>query len=69
MPTIYISEAGDDRQDGLTPETAVRSWRRASALSGGNSQLHLMDVRTLECLTKEIEIRNRSQIYSKSEWG
>ena len=69
MSTIYISETGDDALDGSTPETAIRSWRRAITLARGNSELHLMDVRTMERLTREIEYRNRRQIYSKSQWG
>ena len=69
MSTIYISETGDDALDGSTPETAIRSWRRAITLARGNSELHLMDLRTMERLTREIENRNRRQIYSKSQWG
>jgi hypothetical protein len=41
MLTIYISEVGDDTHDGLTLKTAVRSWQRALALSGGDSEVHL----------------------------
>jgi hypothetical protein len=67
--TIYISETGDDALDGRSAQTAIRSWWRAVALADGNSQLHLMNLRTLEWLTKEIEDRNRREIYSKSEWG
>lgn len=29
---IYISNSGDDKNDGLTRETAVYSWKRACAL-------------------------------------
>jgi hypothetical protein len=74
MLTIYISEDGNDALDGSSPETAIRSWQRAisqgnNELAQGNNELHLMDLRTMDRLTKEIEDRNRREIYSKSEWG
>jgi hypothetical protein len=69
MATIYISETGNDANDGLSPETAIRSCRRALMLSRGDTRLHLMGVRTLERLSKEIEEKKRHEIYSKSEWG
>lgn len=43
MQTIYVSNPGDDKNDGLTKETAVRSWRRAKSLCQGHNEFHLME--------------------------
>jgi hypothetical protein len=43
MQTIYVSNNGDDKNDGLTAQTPVHSWRRYMALSRGNHALHLME--------------------------
>jgi hypothetical protein len=37
MPTIYISDRGDDKNDGLSLQTAVFSLKRAQKLQGGNN--------------------------------
>jgi hypothetical protein len=37
MPTIYISDKGDDKNDGLSPQTAVYSLKRALKLQGGKN--------------------------------
>jgi hypothetical protein len=34
MPTIYISDRGDDKNDGLSLQTAVYSLKRAKKLQG-----------------------------------
>ena len=36
MPTIYISDSGDDKNDGLSPQTAVYSLKRAKELASRN---------------------------------
>jgi hypothetical protein len=43
MITIYVSNSGDDENDGLTRDKPVRSWWRVQALSNGNSEMHLME--------------------------
>jgi hypothetical protein len=43
MQTIYVSNHGDDKNNGLTQESAVRSWKRYMTLSRGNHELHLME--------------------------
>ena len=43
MQTIYVSNQGDDKNNGLTQEAAVRSWKRYMTLSRGNHELHLME--------------------------
>jgi hypothetical protein len=37
MPTIYISDSGDDNNDGLSPRTAIYSLKRAYELQGGKN--------------------------------
>jgi hypothetical protein len=39
MPTIYISDSGDDKNDGLSLQTAVYSLRRAKKLQGGRNAI------------------------------
>ena len=50
MNRVYISERGNDKNDGRTPETPVYSWERALKLCDGNTEAHLMDGPTLEQL-------------------
>jgi len=38
MPTIYISDSGDDRNDGLSLQTAIYSLKRAKELQGGRNE-------------------------------
>ena len=37
MPTIYISDSGDDKNDGLSLKTAIYSLKRAKELHGGRN--------------------------------
>ena len=37
MPTIYISDNGDDKNDGLSLKTAIYSLKRAKELHGGRN--------------------------------
>ena len=37
MPTIYISDRGDDKNDGLSLQTAVYSLKRAQKLQRGKN--------------------------------
>jgi hypothetical protein len=37
MPTIYISDSGDDKNDGLSLQTAVYSLKRAKQLHSGRN--------------------------------
>jgi hypothetical protein len=37
MPTIYISDRGDDKNDGLSLQTPVYSLKRAQKLQGGRT--------------------------------
>jgi hypothetical protein len=38
MTRIYISDFGDDRNDGLTKKTAIYSWQRAVKLCDGTGK-------------------------------
>ena len=42
MNRIYISDHGDDQNDGRTRDTAIYSWTRAIKLCDGNAEAHLM---------------------------
>ena len=60
MTRIYISDGGDDRNDGLTRETAICSWQRAVKLCDGNTETNLIqNDATLERLAGEIAKRRR----------
>ena len=37
MPTIYISDSGDDKNDGLSLQTAIYSLKRAKEVRGGRN--------------------------------
>jgi hypothetical protein len=51
METIYISDIGDDNNDGEKP---VRSWRRAVLLRAGHNEMVLIEGNaTLRRLTSE----------------
>jgi hypothetical protein len=56
MKTIYISNSDEDTNDGLSRQTPIFSWKRAKALAGGNSEMHLMEgPATFERLTAKIQ--------------
>lgn len=53
--TIYVSNSGDDKNDGLTREKPVRSWARTKKLCTGNTEMHLLEGdATFERLKNEI---------------
>ena len=61
MTRIYISDFGDDRNDGLTRETAIYSWQQAVKLCDGNTETNLMQGdATLQRLVEEIAKRRGS---------
>jgi hypothetical protein len=60
LTRIYISDFGDDRNDGLTKKTAIYSWQRAVKLCDGNTESHLMQGdATLQRLKEEVERRKK----------
>ena len=55
MALIYISNNGDDKSDGLTMASPVRSWKRVMELCDGNNEMVMMEGRnTIERLEGEI---------------
>jgi hypothetical protein len=60
MTRIYISAFGDDRNDGLTRQTAIYSWQRAVKICDGSIDNHLMqDDASLKRLAEEVTRRRR----------
>jgi hypothetical protein len=58
MTRIYISDFGDDRNDGLARETEFYSWKQAVKLCDGNTETNLMEGdATLQRLVEEIARR------------
>ena len=43
MQTIYVSNKGEDKNNGLTSETPVLSWKRLQVLCKGNQAMFLME--------------------------
>lgn len=41
MKLVYISEAGDDTNDGMSVEKAVYSWERALKIKGGDNSIQI----------------------------
>jgi hypothetical protein len=60
MKAIYITERGDEKNDGLTVETAVYSWKRALQLSENGSEFRIPARATMERITAEIEQKNKA---------
>ena len=42
MKKIYVSDTGDDENDGLTESTPIRSWLRFINLCDGNDEIIIM---------------------------
>jgi hypothetical protein len=64
MTRIYISENGEDKNDGLTRETAVYSWERAAKLCDGNSGVDVSEA-SVQRLNAEVVRRRRSDRHNK----
>jgi hypothetical protein len=59
MMQIFVSNAGDDTKDGLTRETAIKSWKRLMQLSRGNAEwVYMEDGATRERLEREAGSRH-----------
>ena len=46
MTLIYISNDGDDKNDGLTVATPIRSWNRVIELCEDNNEMVMMEGRS-----------------------
>lgn len=42
MRKIYVSDSGNDKNDGLTEKTPIRSWQRFIQLCEGNDEIIIM---------------------------
>ena len=42
MRKIYVSDNGNDKNDGLTGKTPIRSWQRFIQLCEGNDEIIIM---------------------------
>jgi metallophosphoesterase superfamily enzyme len=42
MRKIYVSDSGNDKDDGLSEKTPIRSWQRFIQLCEGNDEIIIM---------------------------
>ena len=42
MPKIFVSDNGDDKNDGRNDLTPIRSWRRVLQLKTGNDEIVIL---------------------------
>jgi hypothetical protein len=68
MPTIYISDSGDDKNDGLSLQTPVYSLKRAKELHGGRNDCSWhFGPRAWERIKKELSEKDKRQFrFSRS---
>jgi len=59
MTRIYISDSGSDRNDGLTRQTPIYSWKRARKLASAHLELSADSASTRRRLMREIGGRRR----------
>jgi hypothetical protein len=59
MTTIYISDDGDDNNDGLTDQRPIRSWARYLKLKTGNDRITILTdpEKTIRRLKQEIKAK------------
>jgi hypothetical protein len=55
MTRIYISDNGTDKNDGLTRETPIYSWKRARKLLTGHMEINLDSTAARKRLMEEID--------------
>jgi len=53
MTRIYVSELGSDKNDGLTKQTPIYSWKRARKISS-HMEISVDSVSTRKRLMKEL---------------
>jgi hypothetical protein len=61
MQRIFISDNGDDNNDGLTPLTPIRSWRQYLKLKTGHDEIVILggNDKTIIRLSEEISARSK----------
>jgi hypothetical protein len=57
MTRIYLSDYGSDKNDGLTKQTAIYSWKKARRLFAGHMEISVDNAMTRKRLMKEIQTR------------
>jgi hypothetical protein len=57
MTRIYISDQGNDRNDGLSKETPIYSWTRARKLFAGHLEINVDSPTTRRRLMEELDGR------------
>jgi hypothetical protein len=55
MTRIFISDNGTDKNDGLSKDTPVYSWRKARKVSSGHLEINVDSSAARKRLMKEIE--------------
>jgi hypothetical protein len=62
MPTIYISDSGDDKNDGLSLKTPIYSLKQAKKLQGGkNDHSWHFGPRAWQRIEKELADRKKEK--------
>jgi hypothetical protein len=63
MRTIYISDSGDDKNDGLSLKTAIYSLKRANELDGGrNDSSWHFGPRAWKRIQKELADKKKAEL-------
>jgi hypothetical protein len=60
MTRIYVSEHGSDKNDGLTRETPIYSWKRARKVFPGHLEISVDSASTRKRLMKELRSPRRA---------
>jgi len=69
MQQIFVSNSGNDENDGLTRQAPVRSWKRIKSLCKGNNEMFLMEGdATLMRLQKKLMRLRREEILARCLW-
>jgi len=57
MSRIYVSDHGSDKNDGLSKQTAIYSWKRARKLVPGHMEISVDSASTRKRLMRELKPR------------
>jgi hypothetical protein len=63
LKTVFVSEKGDDGNDGSTHERPVYSWERALKIQDGRNdiEIHFLDLASKHRCTEEAQARGLRQ--------
>jgi len=62
MTRIYVSENGSDKNDGLTRERAIYSWKRARKLLSGHLEINVDSALARQRLMAEMQKPKKNRI-------